>query len=434
MELPGCLETSVTARMATMQLNKIQVTLSLLRVCGVSLCISCLVLISANCNAEPDTTSADVSKSTNTDVDEARQPSANQPTSITDSTESTQPPTAAQPETTDTPVSDETTDNQIVRADSSGINTLEDTTSDTIESVLVSDAMVADSDLTGSDTVGDITPNDAKSKILAPVAMPDHDAARRAIAGVPIESPTAARSLGVPSKSLSQFGQTHAASQPLVTSSSGKPSWISSYIPGGFGTLKSVGALAVVIGLIFLLKPIIRKLGGPMARVGGPSGVMEILAKYPFVKGQVFVLVKIDRRILLLCQTAQNSTTLCEYSDPDEVASLLRRLRDDEGDSFNHRLEQLLHGKNRSAHTASDAEHLSVTASKHSNDPFSMFRKKRPQQAETPDMQDAPRDVIDLTKAKRRWPRLAKRSSNDTQTIRTESHSPRSTSSLEIHA
>jgi len=383
-----------------------------------SFCIAWFISNTALCGADTEANAADSSSNTTIQKDDTRQPTANQPTSI---------PTATPP-TTLSPADNENALDVSVEIDGSDTTTTDATTD------VQNPKVFAVEDQPDLGTMEVSTPNSDNTNTPEPIAMPDNDAARRAIAGIPIASSSDAQALGTPSKSLGLLGKPNSESQLLVTSTNVKSSWISSYIPGGYGTLKSFGALAVVIGLIFLLKPIIRKLGGPMARTGGPSGVMEILAKYPFVKGQVFVLVKIDRRILLLCQTTQGSTTLSEFSDPDEVASLLRRLSDDEGDSFNHRLEQLLHGKNRSSQTALDPEYSTASSSTNTHDPFSLLHKKQPKHGTTSNPQHTQRDVVDLTKCKRRWPRLTKRSLNDAQTIPVESNAPGSTSSLEIQA
>jgi flagellar biogenesis protein FliO len=99
---------------------------------------------------------------------------------------------------------------------------------------------------------------------------------------------------------------------------------------GSWGQLSEIGkvggALALVIALIFLTKKAVGGkllLGGAGAR---PSGVLEILARFPLGKGQQLIVLKIARRVLLVSQGPQGSSTLAEFTDRDEVANLLSRM------------------------------------------------------------------------------------------------------------
>jgi flagellar biogenesis protein FliO len=87
------------------------------------------------------------------------------------------------------------------------------------------------------------------------------------------------------------------------------------------------GALAVVLGLLILLRLAVRRWGS--AWLGGarrPSGVIEILARYPVARGQQLIVVKLVRRILLVHHGGNSMTTLAEVVDNDEVAALLTRI------------------------------------------------------------------------------------------------------------
>lgn len=117
--------------------------------------------------------------------------------------------------------------------------------------------------------------------------------------------------------------------------------------------VRTGGALAIVITLIMLLRVGLTKvsrLGGGLSHefgAGGraPSGVLQVLGRYPVSRGQSLVLLQMDRRIVLLGQTASGFTTLSEVTDPDEVASLLVKTRDEEGLSmaaqFNAMLDEV---------------------------------------------------------------------------------------------
>ena len=87
-----------------------------------------------------------------------------------------------------------------------------------------------------------------------------------------------------------------------------------------------LGALAVVLGLLFGLRAVVRRSKWALASGGRPSGVVEILARYPVARGQQLILLKLARRVLLIHRSGSTMTTLSEVSDPDEVAALLGRI------------------------------------------------------------------------------------------------------------
>lgn len=117
-----------------------------------------------------------------------------------------------------------------------------------------------------------------------------------------------------------------------------------------FSTTRTIAALAVVVILIFMLKWGVKRVAGRVGSMAGqlgpggkaPSGVLSVLARYPISRGQSLVLLHMDQRILLLNQTPEGFRPLSEITDPQEVASLLVRTRDEEGDSFVARFSNLL--------------------------------------------------------------------------------------------
>lgn len=89
------------------------------------------------------------------------------------------------------------------------------------------------------------------------------------------------------------------------------------------------GALVFVLGLIFAARGLVRRTCGTIGGSGGgrPSGVVEILARYPMgARGQSLILLKVGRRIVLLHQSGTSMAALSEMHDPDEVAGLLSRM------------------------------------------------------------------------------------------------------------
>lgn len=113
--------------------------------------------------------------------------------------------------------------------------------------------------------------------------------------------------------------------------------------PGGkLEFSRTIAALVGVIGLAFTLalvwKWFAQKRGGLIASLGAggraPSGVIEVLARYPIARTQRLVLLRVGRRVVLACQSssvrggAGAMSTLSEFTDPDEVAALLRSVRE----------------------------------------------------------------------------------------------------------
>ncbi|NOG53579.1 MAG: hypothetical protein HND57_04515 [Planctomycetes bacterium] len=109
------------------------------------------------------------------------------------------------------------------------------------------------------------------------------------------------------------------------------------------GTLQTLGATGAVLGLILLGATWLKRSNRSLATGGrAVSGLVDVLARYPFGRNQSLALIKIDRRILVLCQGAQETTLITEITDPEEVVSILRQCRDDQGESFDRRLEDIL--------------------------------------------------------------------------------------------
>ncbi len=86
-------------------------------------------------------------------------------------------------------------------------------------------------------------------------------------------------------------------------------------------------ALGVVVGIMVVLRLAVRRFGGPLTGGGRPSGVLEVLGRYPVARGQHLVLLKLVGRIVLLHQTRHGMAALSEITDPDEVAALLARVQ-----------------------------------------------------------------------------------------------------------
>ncbi|MEM0984265.1 MAG: hypothetical protein AAGI17_09980 [Planctomycetota bacterium] len=97
--------------------------------------------------------------------------------------------------------------------------------------------------------------------------------------------------------------------------------------------LTAAGPLALVLGLIAVVaiggRAYAKSKGGLLTQMsaGGraPAGILTVLGRYPVGRGQTYVLLRCDNRVLLICQTAGKagtSATLAEFTDASEVASI----------------------------------------------------------------------------------------------------------------
>jgi len=159
--------------------------------------------------------------------------------------------------------------------------------------------------------------SDAMTK---PVPSPDN-------AGETSSAKAANPTSATPARESLGLGLPVSASPKVSVATGGEPkNWWSAFDPRKNEITRVLGALAVVIGLVLLGKSFLRRAGGAMPGQERPSGVMEILARYPVARGQQMILMKIARRIVVLHQAGHAMTTVSEITDPDEVAGLLSRM------------------------------------------------------------------------------------------------------------
>jgi len=159
-------------------------------------------------------------------------------------------------------------------------------------------------------------------------------------------SSTESQPIGVPAERTKLFG-----------SSSTSESAESPFARGGYlQTIVSLlGVLLLIVGLAQVYKRLARSQGGLVGQVGAggnaPSGILEVVGRYPISKGMTLVVLKFDRRILLLSHATGgrgksakvgSMELLCELSDPEEVASILLKARSAAGESIAQSFEQTL--------------------------------------------------------------------------------------------
>jgi len=107
-----------------------------------------------------------------------------------------------------------------------------------------------------------------------------------------------------------------------------------------------LAVLALIFAVWWIIKHGAKRAGGLRNQLGvggrAPSGVVAVLGRYPIARNHSLVLMKVDRRVLVLDQSASGFRTLSELTDPEEVASVLIKTRDEEGESMSKRFESML--------------------------------------------------------------------------------------------
>ncbi len=89
--------------------------------------------------------------------------------------------------------------------------------------------------------------------------------------------------------------------------------------------VRTVVALGAVLALALVARQVARKLMDPLA-ARRPSGVVQILARFPVAKGQTILLLSVGTRVLCVHQSSGRMETLSEFTDPTEIATLRARI------------------------------------------------------------------------------------------------------------
>ena len=79
-----------------------------------------------------------------------------------------------------------------------------------------------------------------------------------------------------------------------------------------------------------------------------------MLARYTVSRGSKLLLLKIDSRILVVSQANGEMQTLSEITNPEEVASILLKTRDEEGETIANQFTKILRGLENDASVLDD--------------------------------------------------------------------------------
>jgi flagellar biogenesis protein FliO len=243
---------------------------------------------------------------------------------------------------------------------------------------------------------------DIAAAVVAPTEEPD--AASPADPPVQISEDESALPVPVapaPETENKQLGLPRAARTGTDETPDSVTTVLQKFDPRSNEVTKVLGALAVVIGLLLLIRTVLRRAGGVMTSGGRPSGILEILARYPVGRGQQLILLKLARRIVLLHQSGTAMTPLSEMTDPDEVAAFLARMEA----GANHREAGRFHKmftEFMSEHEAGEAPRREVPRRSEPG------VKGRPTGART-NLPPGDAEIIDLTRGRSLFSRLLSR-------------------------
>jgi flagellar biogenesis protein FliO len=96
----------------------------------------------------------------------------------------------------------------------------------------------------------------------------------------------------------------------------------------GFELGRVAAALAIVLGLIFALRWVMRRTLQPGMMVGA-TGAVQVLTRSPLSPRQHLLLLRVGRRLIVAADCNGQLSSLSEITDPDEVAALVGQVRDE---------------------------------------------------------------------------------------------------------
>ncbi len=96
---------------------------------------------------------------------------------------------------------------------------------------------------------------------------------------------------------------------------------------GGWEWLQMLGALAIVAGLIFAARYVLKRIGKIPAVGSGSEKIFRVLAAKNISARHQIVLVGMGRRMLVVGCGPEGMATLGEVTDPAEIDELLEKLQ-----------------------------------------------------------------------------------------------------------
>ncbi|MBI1336379.1 MAG: hypothetical protein GC164_05395 [Phycisphaera sp.] len=131
--------------------------------------------------------------------------------------------------------------------------------------------------------------------------------------------------------------------------------------------LKTLSALGLVIAMILFTRLAMQRLGGRVA-AAGRSQAVQVLSRTTVAPRNHVLLLRVGGRILVVNDSSQGMRTLCEVSDPDEVASLIGSVNASKPRSISEGFTQMLHNFNNNLDEADVIQDGGADETEHSVD------------------------------------------------------------------
>ena len=163
----------------------------------------------------------------------------------------------------------------------------------------------------------------AGAPVQSPATRPARQAALPA-AAVAVAPPTTVPHSDVGQRTIRR-DPAKAANAPTTAPASTQPGSIAA---PNVELPKVAAALAVVLGLAFVLRAVLRRVFPAVASAGATRAI-QVLSRTVLAPRQQLMLVRVGRRLIVVGDSGGQMTALSEITDPDEVAALVGQVKDE---------------------------------------------------------------------------------------------------------
>jgi flagellar biogenesis protein FliO len=111
---------------------------------------------------------------------------------------------------------------------------------------------------------------------------------------------------------------------PMTT----RPAGVAKVAAPGFDTTRVVLSLAIVLGLIFVLRWGAQRLFGKTV-ASRASRAVQVISRNVISPKQQLLVVQVGRRLVVVGDSGQQMNALCEITDPDEITALVGQLHEE---------------------------------------------------------------------------------------------------------
>lgn len=141
---------------------------------------------------------------------------------------------------------------------------------------------------------------------------------------------------------LLPLGPRPGTSQPAGHASEAPPAGSDLWSMGA--VVQTLAALALVLGLIYLMRWLLRQWSGQgaVALAGSSGKVVEVLARSTISPKSNILVLRVGHRLLVASDTPAGINTLATIEDPDEIATMLSLVHAQRPDSISGQFRQML--------------------------------------------------------------------------------------------